>query len=253
MNSAEAMQGIVQDELTRLAYAVAQKQPDWVAVIIESGADLNAACLGGKTALFFAVGQPALATSLLEAGAISNAADGDGQTFLHACAAGNDAAGVKLALEFKAEIDAKDGKGQTPLIIAVGVHARDAAVALIGGGADVLAADADGWAALHFAVGDSDADRGAASEGRGCHRCAEGRAEAAAHSGPGEGRWNRRSADEGRAEVNPRGSGEGPFLMALLVDDVAALLIEVWAEVEPRMLIKCIKRAMLHPRLAGRK
>ena len=88
-----------------------------VKLLLEAGANKNAAVRGGSTALHLAalMGHPEVVELLLEAGAHKDAADGGGRTALHDAAENGRLEVVKLLLEAGADKDAADHYGATAL------------------------------------------------------------------------------------------------------------------------------------------
>src|SRR5687767_5564102 len=163
---------------TPLMYAAAVGSADTMKVLIDSGADVNAANSVGATALMWAAtdadkvrlllargadvkavsqrGRTALFVAarsdrsadivrlLIAAGADGRASDGAKMTVLHAAAWGNDTETVRLIVNAGADVNAVDFAGFTPLIHAASNRNVDAVRLLLAKGADINARSGDG-------------------------------------------------------------------------------------------------------------
>jgi len=127
--------------------------PRAASLLLDRGADVDAAGERGETPLTLAAGRggEAVAEVLLDRGADVAASDGNGWTALmHAVESRNEAV-LRRLLGRGADPNAGAADGTTPLILAVEA-ASDAAVRmLLEFGADVDAADSEGWTALTHA------------------------------------------------------------------------------------------------------
>ena len=121
-------------------------------VLLQHGADVAAASPFGFTALMFAAHHEAVAQLLLQHGADVAAARNDGGTALMSAARGGDEAVVQLLLQHGADVAAADNDGWTALMLAaLGGHEAVAQL-LLQHGADVKAARDDGATALMLAA-----------------------------------------------------------------------------------------------------
>ena len=130
------------DGMTALHWAARAAHADLAGLLLEAGADVDAATrIGAYTPLHLAseVGGSEVVGLLLEAGAEQTAttADVGGATPLHLAAGAGEADAVRLLLEHGGDADAREARwGQTALMYAA-ARGREAAVrALLEGGAD---------------------------------------------------------------------------------------------------------------------
>ena len=130
------------DGMTALHWAARAANTDLARLLLEAGADVDAATrIGAYTPLHLAseVGGSEVVGLLLEAGAEQTAttADVGGATPLHLAGGAGEADAVRLLLEHGGDADVREARwGQTPLMYAA-ARGREAAVrALLEGGAD---------------------------------------------------------------------------------------------------------------------
>jgi ankyrin repeat protein len=123
--------------------------------LLAEGVDVNVANDYGYTALAYAAsnGQLEAIQVLLDAGANVNAASKPaGRTVLMDAAGRGGADAVKLLLTAKPRLEDRDGAGRTALMVAALAGDKDAAFALFEGGADPHATDAKGAKASQLAA-----------------------------------------------------------------------------------------------------
>lgn len=156
---------------TALHHAAAQGHLDVVVLLLNKGADLNAApengIEAGKTPLVSAIslGRTNVAVALIGRGAdltgrYRHVVYGGGLTLLHAAALAQDAKVMKLLLDKGVDPNLVDSSGRTPLLLLLRAGrgrlndriSRPLAALLINGKADVNLADDQGVAPLHAAV-----------------------------------------------------------------------------------------------------
>ena len=154
-----------------LHWAAASNASEVAAVLIASGAGVNAKSKGGNTPLLWAAASNASETAavLITNGADINAKNSDGNTPLHAAAGYNtieydtllgfiewlwrDSSEVAAVLIANgADINAKNNDGNTPLHVAVPGDKPKTAAVLIANGAEVNAKNSRGEMPLHIAV-----------------------------------------------------------------------------------------------------
>ncbi|MCA7010841.1 ankyrin repeat domain-containing protein [Wolbachia endosymbiont of Tribolium confusum] len=154
-----------------LHFAAENSRVDVVKLLIEKGADVNAADQDGRTPLHFTVenGHRDIVKLLIKKGADVNAADQDGKTPLHFAAENDHKDVVRLLIKVGAGINAENRDGWTPLHFAAENSHVDIVKLLIEKGANVNAAGRDiwilhrwtlyggvlyGWTPLHLATKD---------------------------------------------------------------------------------------------------
>ena len=125
-----------------------------VRLLLEAGADKDAADTDGDTALHIAAkeGHLEVVRLLLEAGADKDAADTDGYTPLHFAARKGHLEAIRLLLETGADKDAATTHGSRALHIAAQEGHMAVVRLLLEAGADKDAADTDGDTALNHAA-----------------------------------------------------------------------------------------------------
>lgn len=148
----------------RLIEAVKRRDQKMFADLVKR-VDVNAAQPDGATALAFAahLGEDAMATALIAAGADVNAGDEYGETPITLAAGNGNAALVERLLAAGASARCARWNGETALMIAAGAGSAGAVKALVGGGADVNVADPKlGQTALMWAAAEGHAEAVAA-------------------------------------------------------------------------------------------
>lgn len=127
-------------------------------LLLDKGADVNAANRRKSTPLFWAIHDEAKVRLLLDRGAAIDAKNIDGRTVLYQAASiGNGVPLLRLLLDKGASPDTKSVIGTTPLIVAANRGNADAMRLLIEKGADVNARTASGATALMAAAGSGSA------------------------------------------------------------------------------------------------
>ncbi|CAM9699041.1 unnamed protein product [Ectocarpus sp. 6 AP-2014] len=139
--------------LTPLSMAVSYQHPQVVHELLAGGADVNASN-GGVTAMMVSVevGNVAMTTILLQAGADVNARGMGGDFPLNSAVRANNSAMASLLLKSGADIDMPYVEGATPLLTAVGKGYLDMVTLLLDAGANVNARGKGGRTALHQAA-----------------------------------------------------------------------------------------------------
>jgi len=121
-------------------------------LLLQSGANVDAPDHRGVPLLvstgFF---DPTVTNILLEAGADPNAADREGETALMKAAGHGVKETVKVLIEHHADVNRKDAKGRTALMHAAAGHRSDAIPLLLENGADPNARDYEGKSSLDLA------------------------------------------------------------------------------------------------------
>jgi len=142
------------DDWTALHYATySNANPDIVRVLLENGANVEVRDNHDETPLMNAArrNSPRHISLLLDAGADANAATDSGWTALHFATLNNDDPEVvKTLLERGANIEAKDSDGDTPLMNAVMAGKFRSAIVLLDHGADVTVTNRHGRTAADF-------------------------------------------------------------------------------------------------------
>ena len=135
-----------------LADAAFAKHFDMMKLLLQSGAKVDAPDHRGMPLLvstgFF---DPTVTTILLEAGADTNAADREGETALMKASGYGVKETVKILIEHHADVNRKDLKGRTALMHAAAGHRSDAIPLLLENGADPNVRDNEGKSALDLA------------------------------------------------------------------------------------------------------
>lgn len=135
-----------------LADAAFAKHFDMMKLLLQSGAKVDAPDHRGMPLLlstgFF---DPTVTTILLEAGADTNAADREGETALMKASGSGVKETVKLLIEHHADVNRKDVKGRTALMHAAAGNRSDAIPLLLENGADPNVRDNEGKSALDLA------------------------------------------------------------------------------------------------------
>ncbi len=142
---------LTEDGMTPLHYACMGGWPGVSAamLLIERGADVNAAAKNNDTPLHYGCFHAGLTDALIARGADVNAVNGSGQTPLHR-AAQLGGEGIATLLAHGAMVNARDLAGRTPLIITASREENlRAASLMLEHGADAHAADRQGRTALH--------------------------------------------------------------------------------------------------------
>ena len=127
-------------DATALIWSVTE--PEKVQLLLEHNAGVNAASKTGRTPLMISAlhnGSDRVVDMLLAKGAITNARDKDGLTFLGAAAAGRNFRQVRIALDKGANVNEKDETGYTALMHAAETGDVDSVKLLLSKGADVNA------------------------------------------------------------------------------------------------------------------
>jgi ankyrin repeat protein len=130
------------DGTTALHWAAHSNATELARLLIDAGANANAANRYGETPLSLAVttGNPALAAMLLKAGADPNTTVGDGETILMMAAQAGNAETIKALVTYGANVNAAEKwQGQTPLMYAAIQNNADAVRLLAEVGADINA------------------------------------------------------------------------------------------------------------------
>ena len=135
-----------------LADAAFAKHFDIMKLLLQSGAKVDAPDHRGVPLLastgFF---DPTVTNILLEAGADPNAADREGETALMKASGYGVRESVRVLIEHHADVNRKDVKGRTALMHASAGHRSDAIPLLLEHGADANARDYEGQSALDLA------------------------------------------------------------------------------------------------------
>jgi len=144
----------VRDGSTPLHWAATSGQPDICKMLMENGADVNARARDGWTPLHWAAmsGHPDVCKMLIDKGADVNARATDGWTPLHWAAMSGHPDVCKMLIDKSADVNARDTDGWTPLHMAASQGRTDTVRLLTDNGADVNSADASGSASLHYAA-----------------------------------------------------------------------------------------------------
>lgn len=148
--------------MTALHWAVDKRRFRAAEMLIEEGADVNAADKNGETPLFYATNQEyigRMATMLMLNGAKLPGGEDEVRDMLkqiaplHQAARNDRLKDVETFLEkYPDQVNARDNSDRTPLYWAARANHIDVCEALLAAGADVNAATRDGWTPLHTAV-----------------------------------------------------------------------------------------------------
>ena len=146
----------------RLQYAITQGDQEDVRALLGRGADLHQCGSYNALPLTLAAryNNPVIIDILLEAGAEINAADSDGYTALMEAANCMVSGSLKLLIKHGAKVNAQSESGATPLIYGVFALGEDFAIPapddivalLLADGADLMVRNAEGKSALDIAV-----------------------------------------------------------------------------------------------------
>jgi ankyrin repeat protein len=140
-----------------LMYAAALGSLDSMRLLLEAGADPNAANDFGATPLMWCAGDAAKVRLLLSKGADVHARSKLGRTPLLIAAAYDGATeAARLLMEKGADVNARDEGGNTPLALAAGSNNLEVARLLIARGAQVNNVDGGGYTPLLNAAGNGD-------------------------------------------------------------------------------------------------
>lgn len=125
-----------------------------VSLLLAAGADPNRSAHNGVAPLGVAVSmnQPGAVKLLLAAGADPDGSQPAGTPLLHQAALSGFHEIVQHLVDAGADVDGRDEKGRTPLHLAAHNKQEKAAVLLLAAGADPNRADAKGMTPLHVAV-----------------------------------------------------------------------------------------------------
>ncbi|MES1256548.1 MAG: ankyrin repeat domain-containing protein [Acidobacteriota bacterium] len=148
------------DGATALAWAANLGEDAMATALIAAGANVNAEDEYGETPITLAAanGDTALVERLLAAGASARSARWNGETAVMIAAGAGSAASVKALVARGADVNAADPRRrQTPLMWAAAEGHAEAAAALIAAGAPVSPISKGGFNALAFAVAKGDA------------------------------------------------------------------------------------------------
>jgi len=144
------------DGYTALQFAARNGHTDIVALLLQHGADVDAATHGDQdTALHLSTlhGFDDVVQQLLEAGADIDAQNIDGSTALHIAAEAGDLQLVQLLVGAEADVNVQDWGGETALILAAQQGHTEVVRKLLSAGAIAeTAACSDGYRALHHAA-----------------------------------------------------------------------------------------------------
>ncbi|KAJ3110365.1 hypothetical protein HDU96_006657 [Phlyctochytrium bullatum] len=139
------------DDETALHIASRRGASRTMTLLIEAGADVNAAGRYNRTPLQVAcqMARVHVVRRLLEAGADVEAVDARGWTPLHDATWGRNVETVKVLLDAGACVNVGDKLGQTPLYVACQEGSLGLVELLLGAGADANAVDEQGMSPLH--------------------------------------------------------------------------------------------------------
>ncbi|WP_044742930.1 MULTISPECIES: ankyrin repeat domain-containing protein [unclassified Anoxybacillus] len=142
------------DGNTPLHYAAGSGELEWVRLLYQQGADVNAANQSGTTPLMVAAqsGQTEIVQFLHKHGADIDHADKEGETALFQAVAGNYLETVRYLLKARADVNAQTKIGKTALMIAAEYGYEPLVSLLLEHGADVRVKDQTGNTALSLAT-----------------------------------------------------------------------------------------------------
>ncbi|KAI9346808.1 ankyrin repeat-containing domain protein [Zopfochytrium polystomum] len=128
--------------------------PEFLAVLLDHGADINIRDSKGESPLITAVSENSgdCARLLLERGADVTIASDSGETALHAACRNAHAEMAALLLDRGADVNARDHDEATPILAAAATGSTGCVQLLFDRGADIHAADKNGRQALHAAA-----------------------------------------------------------------------------------------------------
>ncbi|MCL2373949.1 MAG: ankyrin repeat domain-containing protein [Treponema sp.] len=131
---------------TPLHYAAAWRLDPWIALLVEMGANTEAANATGETPLFTAVrhDSPSTIRVLVHNGASLPARDSLGNSALHAAVRWHALGGAETLINLGLNIDSHALNGKTPLHDSIRLGMPDAQMLLLRRGADIEVRDADG-------------------------------------------------------------------------------------------------------------
>lgn len=129
-----------------------------IELLVDRGADSNAATARGHTALMEAAGQgyATVTQTLLDHGAVINQTNQEGWSALHHAASRGYLDVMQILLGAGADLNLADAKGVTPLMRAV-INGHEPTRMLLRQGADLHAVSQDGESAMSFAVREGNA------------------------------------------------------------------------------------------------
>ncbi len=143
--------------LTPLMLAIKMNREDMALELLVHGAKVDSMDRSGRSALYYAIGNPGLVELLLQKGADVDHADAGGMTPLHWAISHKGRDAVRLLLQYGADVNQRNGVADTPLLMAV--KGRFNAVGLLlMHGADANLADQIGETPLHVAAANDDLD-----------------------------------------------------------------------------------------------
>ena len=143
--------------MTALMLAALSGNPEIVSLLLKAGADVKAANNSGRTALMDAVsvGSPGIISLLLKAGVSVNAADQVGMTALMDAARVGDPEVVSLLIKAGADVNAVTNSGMTALVFSARDNGPGVVSVLLDAGADVTVKDKRGTRVIDYAAGNA--------------------------------------------------------------------------------------------------
>lgn len=139
---------------TTLQLRAGHDDSNGVARLIALGADVDAQSSAGNTALHFSLQSPAVATTLIAAGALIDAENHNRCQPIHFIARDGSAETLKVLLEAGADPNCRDDNGETPMMYAVENNnwsVKDRISLLINAGANPLHKNNEGQSAIEYA------------------------------------------------------------------------------------------------------